>query len=489
MDSNDTQVVSSLNDSTMYDGFQELFLGSIPTRNLKQFALTFQCMAKFGNEMTFEITSNGLLLRVLNDAKTVFLTFRFGTAFFEKYHLRVDNEADSNDINPATTEGKNLKFKALLKPVTAILRSLRTVERLNISFSENSHYSTLTFRMHCARGIVKTHIFQVERTEIYHVVFDRRRDGQNKFLIKPKTLLNILDQIHGAEEIVIRIDRSSARILSHHHNFDESKVAVASEVDIPIAELENRIFNNCPNEGVELIVCLKEIKYFLSYCSAPEIVKHNMNTQVYFDQNGSPMLFSTKGAHRAEMILATVADMNNGDYYNDAEEDEMEMVMPEATKNVKGGVELQHQNSSNKKGRFGQDHGDFSAYNSESTVSFYPQTSSHENMHQNYSSYGQATATTRYNKDNKHQDDNTRSKRKRDVEISDHRRISDNDNNATVADGNLFGEESNSQEDDTPGNLDTTVVVDDDDSSSMDSEDININDKTVLVESMVPSSQ
>ena len=142
-----------------------------------------------------------------------------------------------------------------------------------------------------------------------------------------------------------------------------------------------------------------------------------------------------------------------------------------------------------KKGRFGQDHGDSSAYNSESTVSFYPQTSSHENMHQNYSSYGQATATTRYNKDNKHQDDNTRSKRKRDVEISDHRRISDNDNNATVADGNLFGEESNSQEDDTPGNLDTTVVVDDDDSSSMDSEDININDKTVLVESMVPSSQ
>ena len=85
--------------------------------------------------------------------------------------------------------------------------------------------------------------------------------------------MNILDQIHGAEEIVIHLDRSSARILSHHHNFDESSVSVASEVDIPITELENRIFNNCSNEGVELIVCLKEIKHFLSYCSAPEIVK------------------------------------------------------------------------------------------------------------------------------------------------------------------------------------------------------------------------
>ena len=56
------------------------------------------------------------------------------------------------------------------------------------------------------------------------------------------------------------------------------------------------------------------------------------------------MLFSTKGAHRAEMILATVADMNNGDYYDDAEEDEMD-VMPEATKksrvmsNWKTGIE------------------------------------------------------------------------------------------------------------------------------------------------------
>ena len=61
--------------------------GKPKSKNLQQFALTFQCMSKFGNEMTFEVTSNCLLLRVLNDAKTVFLTFRFGDAFFEKYQL------------------------------------------------------------------------------------------------------------------------------------------------------------------------------------------------------------------------------------------------------------------------------------------------------------------------------------------------------------------------------------------------------------------
>ena len=50
----------------------------------------------------------------------------------------MDNEADSNDINPATTEGK--RIQSLTEAVT-VLRSLRTVERLDINFSEN-HYST-----------------------------------------------------------------------------------------------------------------------------------------------------------------------------------------------------------------------------------------------------------------------------------------------------------------------------------------------------------
>ena len=65
----------------------------------------------------------------------------------------------------------------------------------------------------------------------------------------------------------------------------------------------------------------------------------------------------------------------------------------------------------------------------------------------------------------------------------------------------LFGRESQSQ-DGSPSNLDTTVIVDDDDDDDEEedshddaeddeeeSEEIDINDKTVIIESMVPSSQ
>ena len=529
MDLDETEIVPSTNNSntdsaSAYEGFEDLFIGAIPSKNLKQFALTFQCMSKFGNEMTFEVTSNCLLLRVLNDAKTVFLTFRFGDAFFEKYQLINENEMNSTNINPVSTEGgRNLKFKALLKPFTSVLRSLRTVERLEIIFSENAQYSTLTFRMHCQRGILKTHIFQVERTDIYHVVFDRRNDGPNKFLIKPKTFLNILDQIHGAEEIVIHLDRSSARILSHHHNFDESSVSVASEVDIPITELENRIFNNCSNEGVELIVCLKEIKHFLSYCSAPEIVKQNLNAQIYFNQNGSPMLFSTRGAHRAEMILATVADIQN-DNDDDEESEEDEMMMPYNNSRISNNNNNANTSSTGNKNKKNKTNvsrmSNSSNHNNTSydTVSFYNNNNNNNNVNStSFKSNNNKTLEQSYNNNNKTNNNSSNSiirnsnknnrsvnnrkvySRKRKKKYNDFDNgVDENEADITMR---LFGRESQSQ-DGSPSNLDTTVIVDDDDDDDEEedshddaeddeeeSEEIDINDKTVIIESMVPSSQ
>ncbi len=494
MDNNTTEVVSSTNssnDDSAYAGFEDLFVGSIPTKHLKQFALTFQCMSKFGNEMTFEVTPSCLLMRVLNDAKTVFLTFRFGKDFFEKYQIINENDINSSNINPITTDGRELKFKAILKPLTAILRSLRTVERVELIFSENTQYSTLTFRLHCQRGILKTHIFQVERTDIYHVVFDRRNDGPNKFLIKPKTLLSILDQIHGAEEIIIRLDRSSARVLSHHHNFDESSVSVASEVDIPITELENRIFNNCPNGGVELIVCLKEIKYFLSYCSAPEIVKHNLTAQVYFNQNGSPMLFSTKGVHRAEMILATVADINNDDYGED--EEEAEMMMPNrstdgsnnifnssmsSTTNQTDGIQKSNNIYSNKT--------DKQNSNSSGLDNNSIPLRTEDNL-----GISRMNKTVNYNKN----------KRKATIDMPNFDSgVNQNESDIKMR---LFGNETESQ---SQNKLDTTFIIDnnvdveDDEEDSeeidinsktfvVDNEEMDIHNKTLVIESMVPSSQ
>ena len=532
MDLDETEIVPSTNNSntdsaSAYEGFEDLFIGAIPSKNLKQFALTFQCMSKFGNEMTFEVTSNCLLLRVLNDAKTVFLTFRFGDAFFEKYQLINENEMNSTNINPVSTEGgRNLKFKALLKPFTSVLRSLRTVERLEIIFSENAQYSTLTFRMHCQRGILKTHIFQVERTDIYHVVFDRRNDGPNKFLIKPKTFLNILDQIHGAEEIVIHLDRSSARILSHHHNFDESSVSVASEVDIPITELENRIFNNCSNEGVELIVCLKEIKHFLSYCSAPEIVKQNLNAQIYFNQNGSPMLFSTRGAHRAEMILATVADIQN-DNDDDEESEEDEMMMPYNNSRISNNNNNANTSSTGNKNKKNKTNvsrmSNSSNHNNTSydTVSFYNNNNNNNNVNStSFKSNNNKTLEQSYNNNNKTNNNSSNSiirnsnknnrsvnnrkvySRKRKKKYNDFDNgVDENEADITMR---LFGRESQSQ-DGSPSKLDTTVIVDDDTDDDDDdeeedshddaeddeeeSEEIDINDKTVIIESMVPSSQ
>ena len=157
----------------------------MPQKNLRRLAAGLQCMSKIGIEVSFEIMRPRVLLRVLDDAKTAFFTNCYEMDFFEQYQVH-------------TSADETLKFKVLLKPLTSILRSLRTVERLQITFFESPMACSLSLRLFCARGIVKTHSFQVgqRQVEIYQVLFNRQAQGPNRFVIKPKVLCDILDQIH-----------------------------------------------------------------------------------------------------------------------------------------------------------------------------------------------------------------------------------------------------------------------------------------------------
>ena len=305
------EFVSSLSSQRPRTDAEELFAVAIPQKNLRRLAAALQCMSKIGNEVSFEVSANTFLLRVLDDSKTAFLTLNLGSNFFEQYAFRGSRTRGGNpDVHGI------LKFKCLLRPLTSILRSLRTVGRMEMRFSDEIHISMLTLQLYCARGIVKTHTFQVEQTEILQVLFNRDVDGPNKFSIKPKTLFDILDQIHGAEQIVFSLKRTKVKVVSHHHNIDEAGISLASEVVIPMNELRNVSLNRCGESGVELICCLKELKAFLNYCLSPGVAAPEIH--IFFRVNGSPILFTTPGAHFAELIMATVAE----EQVNPAEEAE-----------------------------------------------------------------------------------------------------------------------------------------------------------------------
>ena len=272
-----------------------LFEASVPQKNLRRLAAGLQCMSKIGIEVSFEIMRPRVLLRVLDDAKTAFFTNCYEMDFFEQYQVH-------------TSADETLKFKVLLKPLTSILRSLRTVERLQITFFESPMACSLSLRLFCARGIVKTHSFQVgqRQVEIYQVLFNRQAQGPNRFVIKPKVLCDILDQIHGADQIVFTLSRQRAVVASHHHSIDEEGISVKSEIDVPISELEQLVLRHMEKESVSMIMCLTEIKSFLHYCMASGVQANHVS--VFFSGNGAPMLFSTQGVYHAELILATVAE-------------------------------------------------------------------------------------------------------------------------------------------------------------------------------------
>ena len=161
--------------------------------------------------MTFQCSRRkGFKLCVINEATTAFATFKFTPQFFETYRVGQDTsnhdededdelmmDDDTNDDDDenendedGTGHGRGRKrkrgvrrrrskkttglvtFKSLLKPIANVLRTTnRGVEKLSILYEkmdEDYGMSTanLILQLVCQHGIVKTHTFHVETTDL-----------------------------------------------------------------------------------------------------------------------------------------------------------------------------------------------------------------------------------------------------------------------------------------------------------------------------------
>ena len=142
--------------------------------------------------MTFQCSRRkGFKLCVINEATTAFATFKFTPQFFETYRvgqdtnnhdddnednedddLMMDDDDDEKDDDDNNTGHGQVTFASLLKPIANVLRTTnRGVEKLSILYEKmDEEYgmstANLILQLVCQHGIVKTHTFQVESTEL-----------------------------------------------------------------------------------------------------------------------------------------------------------------------------------------------------------------------------------------------------------------------------------------------------------------------------------
>ncbi|CAM9580845.1 unnamed protein product, partial [Phaeothamnion confervicola] len=317
---------------------------SIPASNLKTFAYAVQCLGKVGKELFLEGTSQRLILRTLNDAKSCFCAFYFvNNGFFETFSSEFASQTQGGG------NSRSVSCKILIKAVYNILRTLRNVVRLVIFVEEEddahiepclgfqvdaAHRRSRRHRcpslppsplpafnagayiqMHCDYGIRKQHRFGLQDCEVLSAMFNRNEGSQ--FMCPPAQLSQLFEHIHGAAEVAVMVRPDVLCVRSYHHEAVgmtslASRAVLNTEMSIASSEFDEYRFEppqgssgsgNGDDAAVELIFSLKEVRALLAFCEQ----SNADNIGTLFTGIGCPVMFQTLSkTYSAELILATM---------------------------------------------------------------------------------------------------------------------------------------------------------------------------------------
>lgn len=79
---------------------------------LKVFARVVRFLSRIGNDLYFEATAEGLVLKAVNNSKTCYCTIALNEIFFSNYHITDDDDGDSHcrvSTRPVLQVLKNIK--------------------------------------------------------------------------------------------------------------------------------------------------------------------------------------------------------------------------------------------------------------------------------------------------------------------------------------------------------------------------------------------
>ena len=105
------------------------------TSQLKFFSTVLRFFSRIGNELYFEATKTGLVLRTLNSSRTCYSSVIFLEQFFTSYQTTGDEYEDNN-------------CRIAMRPILNVLKNYKTVKCLWISFGNNEFNCHFQF-LHC----------------------------------------------------------------------------------------------------------------------------------------------------------------------------------------------------------------------------------------------------------------------------------------------------------------------------------------------------
>jgi hypothetical protein len=262
---------------------------SLP-KNIRILASAFQCLAKLGKDVSLEAQSSNrsLTLRCVNDAKTSFVAFEFHGEFFEMFNVPM---------------GESVTVQVKLKSCLPVFRSIKTVEKLSISFSTMDNIKhVIVFQALCLSDIVKTHHFYYEDADALDPQFDRE-GAKHRIRTRPKLLQEAFGRIHNTEEVNVSATAGiELAIASVHSRSDLKNKTVKTVMKIPKNDFEEFSISD---PQTRLLFSVRELRALLSFCMAPGV--DIADVFLLFNDPGEPFMFTTAKKFE-EGLMATAQD-------------------------------------------------------------------------------------------------------------------------------------------------------------------------------------
>jgi len=274
-----------------------------------------------------------LTLRSLSDTQSAYAAVMLYSSFFEQFTApsEVGSVNEMNGDPGATSAPPTIHEMQKTKFVSRVLawacKPARNIVRLHAYFASQGTNNLFVLRAELLNGLVRTHSLHYEDARILQPEFDMAQPFQ--LCARPLILHNVLDRMHGTEEMSILVSPTVVQFQSYHDPGDAASVRgpLHTALAYDLAEFDAVHLDHasagegivrpalCPSTGMPQALPLaavtfgtKELKAALAFCQGGSVQSEEVS--LLFSTPGNPLLFTTQGiksqSFTVELILATV---------------------------------------------------------------------------------------------------------------------------------------------------------------------------------------
>jgi hypothetical protein len=301
----------------------------IPSHLVRPFCSAIGCLSRIGKELYIDFDPiEGLTLRALNDAKSVFGSFHYEPAFFQR--CTSPPQLGKRRASQASQDDRLFSVRLACKALSAVVRPRKNVMSLRLQSSENS--LSFEFQLQKQASMVRV-VHRIGVADAQGVAAVAPKDGCSEMVVNPQVLLRMLEPLKTTAEIALIVNdqhKLVSAVTFHHDDFQKENdaaniltkpAALKTETSIGTDDLleyeyQDFVDLDCDNdplpppdtlrEQVLLVFTIKEFKAMLQFCTQAYI-DQELRVRLSFYWGGKPMVVETSAeGFTGQIVMATL---------------------------------------------------------------------------------------------------------------------------------------------------------------------------------------